>query len=261
MGRDATKAAGNPWYQARKKAAEYDDRLCSRESAAEQLGMSVSSLADAELGNTKFMPVDKAVLMADRYNAPWLLNHYCLNECPIGCRHSLSDEVVGIDRVTVKLLKSLKTEQLGEVKDTLLDIAADGKITEDEKPALQEVLTYLDDLAKTVSELKTIGEMALNEDGDAHGSKYQETGITRYDTARRNNEDMAEALRMAASAKEDHDRMIHLRGVLSQLAWRAAEANCASEEERPRKMQSVLGELLSAARMQGLIRDEGGDFK
>lgn len=173
MGRDATKAAGNPWYQARKKAAEYDDRLCSRESAAEQLGMSVSSLADAELGNTKFMPVDKAVLMADRYNAPWLLNHYCLNECPIGCRHSLSDEVVGIDRVTVKLLKSLKTEQLGEVKDTLLDIAADGKITEDEKPALQEVLTYLDDLAKTVSELKTIGEMALNEDGDAHGSKYE----------------------------------------------------------------------------------------
>lgn len=78
MGRDATKAAGNPWYQARKKAAEYDDRLCSRESAAEQLGMSVSSLADAELGNTKFMPVDKAVLMADRYNAPWLLNHYPL---------------------------------------------------------------------------------------------------------------------------------------------------------------------------------------
>ena len=143
MGRDATKAAGNPWYQARKKAAEYDDRLCSRESAAEQLGMSVSSLADAELGNTKFMPVDKAVLMADRYNAPWLLNHYCLNECPIGCRHSLSDEVVGIDRVTVKLLKSLKTEKLGDVKDTLLDIAADGKITEDEKPALQEVLAYV----------------------------------------------------------------------------------------------------------------------
>lgn len=44
MGRDATKAAGNPWYQARKKAAEYDDRLCSRESAAEQLGMSVPKL-------------------------------------------------------------------------------------------------------------------------------------------------------------------------------------------------------------------------
>ena len=80
---------------------------------------------------------------------------------------------------------------------------------------------------------------------DTAFQNYQETGITRYNTARRNNEDMAEALRMAASAKEDHDRMIHLRG----------------EEDRPRKMQAVLGELLSAARMQGLIRDEGGDFK
>lgn len=27
MGREATKAAGNPWYEARKRAAEYDDRL------------------------------------------------------------------------------------------------------------------------------------------------------------------------------------------------------------------------------------------
>ena len=98
-------------------------------------------------------------------------------------------------------------------------------------------------------------EQALVEQGYLHEE------ITRYDTARRNHEDMAEALRMAASAKEDHDRMIHLRGVLSQLAWRAAEANRASEEERPRKMLAVLGELLSAARMQGLIRDEGGDFK
>ena len=162
MGRDATKAAGNPWYQARKKAAEYDDRLCSRESAAEQLGMSVSSLADAELGNTKFMPVDKAVLMADRYNAPWLLNHYCLNECPIGCRQSISDEVLGIERVTVKLLKNLKVDQIESVKEKLVDIAEDGVISEDEKPDLKEVMDYLDALSKTVSELKTIGQIALN---------------------------------------------------------------------------------------------------
>ncbi len=168
MARGATKASGNPWYEARKKAAEYDERLCSREGAAERLGMSVSAVADAELGLSKCMPPDKAVLMADLYKAPNLLNHYCLHECPIGCRHSLSDEVVDIDRVTVKLLKSLRVEKLGEIKDTLLDIAEDGKITDDEKPALKDVLDYLDGLAKTVSELKTIGEMALRggaEDG------------------------------------------------------------------------------------------------
>ncbi|WP_317396880.1 XRE family transcriptional regulator [Anaerotruncus colihominis] len=166
MGREARKAAGNPWYEARKKAAEYDDRLCSREGAAERLGMSVSAVADAELGLTKCMPVDKAVLMADLYNAPQLLNYYCLHECPIGCRHSISDEVVDIDRVTVKLLKGLRVDRLEEIKDSLLDIAEDGKITDDEKPELKEVLDYLDSLAKTVSELKTIGEIALGEVDD-----------------------------------------------------------------------------------------------
>ena len=171
MGREARKAAGNPWYEARKKAAEYDDRLCSREGAAERLGMSVSAVADAELGLTKCMPVDKAVLMADLYNAPQLLNYYCLHECPIGCRHSISDEVVDIDRVTVKLLKGLRVDKLEEIKDSLLDIAEDGKITDDEKPELKEVLDYLDSLAKTVSELKTIGEIALGEVDDGTAPK------------------------------------------------------------------------------------------
>lgn len=88
MGRDATKAAGNPWYQARKKAAEYDDRLCSRESAAEQLGMSVSSLADAELGNTKFMPVDKAVL-GDATGGVCGMKYQPVYKCPL-CGRLLS---------------------------------------------------------------------------------------------------------------------------------------------------------------------------
>lgn len=162
MGRDATKAAGNVWYEARMNAAKYDDRLRSREGAAERLGMSVSSIADAELGLTKFMPVDKAVLMADAYNAPHLLNHYCLHECPIGCRRPISDENLEIDRVTVRLLKNLRVSQLNEIKDTLVDIAEDGVISEDEKPDLREVMEYLDELARVLSELQAISKKALN---------------------------------------------------------------------------------------------------
>lgn len=162
MGRDATKALGNPWYEARKNAAKYDERLLSREGAAEMLGMSVSSVADAELGLTKCMPVDKAVLMADLYKAPHLLNHYCLNECPIGCRHCISEEVYDIDRVTVKLLRNLKVDDLEAMKEKLLDIAEDGVISESEKPDLKAILDYLEKVAKTVSELKIIGDMVLN---------------------------------------------------------------------------------------------------
>lgn len=39
----------------------YNERLYSREGAAELLGISVSTLADYELGNTKVVPVDKVV--------------------------------------------------------------------------------------------------------------------------------------------------------------------------------------------------------
>ena len=40
-------------------------------------------MADYELGNTKVVPVDKVVLMADLYNAPELITGYCMRECPV----------------------------------------------------------------------------------------------------------------------------------------------------------------------------------
>lgn len=159
MGRKATKASNNPWYEARMNAAKYDGRLSSREGAAELLGMSVSAVADAELGLTKVMPVDKAVLMADLYNAPNLLNYFCLNECPIGCRHSISDDVKSIESVTLNLLKILQIDRLADIKKTLIDIAADGVIDADEMEDLKEVVSYLDNAAKRISELKTICAM------------------------------------------------------------------------------------------------------
>lgn len=58
MGRGPTKSNENVYFVARKKAAMYNERLYSREGAAELLGISVSTLADYELGNTKVVPVD-----------------------------------------------------------------------------------------------------------------------------------------------------------------------------------------------------------
>ena len=162
MGRGATKAAGNVWYEARIEAAKWDDRLSSRSGAAEQLNVSEDVVKNAELGLHKHLPVDLAVLMADQYNAPQLLNYYCLHECPIGCRHSISTEVVDLDRVTVKLIGSLQVNKLQDLKGKLLDIAADGRITEDERPELKEVVDYLDGVAKMISELKLLAEMAVN---------------------------------------------------------------------------------------------------
>jgi len=161
MGRGATKAAGNLWYEARINAAKYNDKLSSREGAAELLGCSVDVLVRVENDLYKCMPVETAILMADLYNAPHLLNHYCRN-CPIGCDSPISDENPDLDRVTVKLLKKLKLEKIASIKERLLEIAEDGVISEDEKPELEEVVGFLEEIVTTVSELRSITRKVLN---------------------------------------------------------------------------------------------------
>lgn len=109
MGRDAAKACENQCFRCRKEAAKYNKKLDSREGAAEMLGISVSSLADYELGNTKVIPVDKVVLMADIYNSPELMAWYCSSECLIGkCFPMPSSEVATVERTAMNLLKQLR---------------------------------------------------------------------------------------------------------------------------------------------------------
>ena len=97
MGRGSTKGNENVYFVARKRAAMYNERLYSREGAAELLGISVSTLADYELGNTKVVPVDKVVLMADLYNAPELKTGYCKHECPICSYLPVATEAKGLE--------------------------------------------------------------------------------------------------------------------------------------------------------------------
>ncbi len=88
MPRQATKAAGNRYCQARMRAAEFNDRFSSRAAAAEEIsGVSEEMLKKYELDITK-PPNDVVALMADAYKAPELVLWYCSHECPLGknCR-------------------------------------------------------------------------------------------------------------------------------------------------------------------------------
>lgn len=105
MGNGGTKENQNVYFRARKQAAMYNERLSSREGAAEMLGISPSTLADYELGITKFVPVDKVVLMADLYNCPELRTGYCKYECPIGKHIPLATSVSGIEGIALRLAK------------------------------------------------------------------------------------------------------------------------------------------------------------
>lgn len=158
MGSDYTKANENIYFVCRKEAAKYNDKLNSRESASELLGVSVSSLADYELGNTKVVPVDKVVLMADLYNAPQLLNSYCASECPIGCRREIATEIQSLERTVVCLSDALSDGKLQKYMDRLTHIAIDGKVNEDEKDSMNEIVAYMSHLKKLLEELLLFDE-------------------------------------------------------------------------------------------------------
>lgn len=152
------KKGENIYFACRKKAAMYNEALNSRENAAELLGISTSTLANHELGITKNVPVDTVVLMADLYNCPELKNGYCKHECPIGRNLPLATEENGLQGITVKILNSLDDENVRMMKKSLLNIALDGKITEDEKDEFEGIVKTLDVLASAISELRMIAE-------------------------------------------------------------------------------------------------------
>lgn len=127
------------------------------------LGFGRDAIRRVENNLNKVMPVDTAVLLADLYNEPSLLNYYCLNECPIGCRRAISDSAVGIDRATVKLTKALRKEDVQRFKHGLQDIAEDGVVSEDEFGKLNGIIEELREVSKIISELEIIRDKMKKE--------------------------------------------------------------------------------------------------
>jgi len=155
---NCTKCNENIYFACRKAAASYNDKLSSRESAAELLGISPSTLANHELGITKNVPVDTVVMMADLYHAPQLKNLYCKNECPIGKGLPVATEFNSLEGITVRLLNNLDDEEIRNMKKRLLSIAEDGKVDEREKEEFAVIMKNLDALAETISELRMLAE-------------------------------------------------------------------------------------------------------
>ena len=48
------------------------------------------------------------------------------------------------------------------MRDNLIEITADGKITEDELPSLKKIIDQLEKMAEVISEMKIAGEKYMN---------------------------------------------------------------------------------------------------
>lgn len=106
MPKFATKAADNMFCQARYEAAKFNERLSSREGAAEELGVDRTRLARIELGSVTPYP-EEVLLMADIYRAPELKGNYCREMCPLG-KGMPKIENQDIDRIALRALCSFR---------------------------------------------------------------------------------------------------------------------------------------------------------
>lgn len=85
---------------------------------------------------------------------------------------------------------------------------------------------------------------------------FQETGTARYDREYRSYEDLATALRMAASANDDHTQLISIRCDVATLGARAEDllAVNLSDAYRDGRVRALLQEVAAVASTYGLIR-------
>jgi transcriptional regulator with XRE-family HTH domain len=154
MSNIASKTSTNVLYQARCAASAHNEQLKSRESTADIMSIDRGRLYRIESGVTDPYP-EEIHMMADLYGAPELRNWYCRSKCPLGknmpevCDFSL-------DRISIRALSSLG--KVGAVKEMLLSIVADGIISEDERPELEQIIAALDELNEVSQNLKNWAE-------------------------------------------------------------------------------------------------------
>lgn len=141
MSKQATKACGNRYFEARMRAAKFNEKLFTRAGASEVIpGVTEDSLKKYELDINR-PPNIVVALMADAYNEPELRQWYCANECPLGkdCRETPPQ--MPAERALLRLQNS--TYEMDNVIKQLSLLMEDGELSDDERtliPKLKEQL-------------------------------------------------------------------------------------------------------------------------
>ena len=159
MGKKASKAVGNMYYDARSEAAEKDSVFNSRESASDVLHIERTRLANIELGNITPYP-EEVKCMAKEYNTPELCNYYCANECPIGMGSVTEVKMDDFDRLSLKLLGSLK--DIDYIRQTLIEISEDGIISIEEQDSFNAIIESLEKISTSANALKLWAEKNIH---------------------------------------------------------------------------------------------------
>ena len=153
MARVSTKENKNLYWQAREAMG------LSREAASEVLE-TIPPERIERIENEKFLPhPDEVLLMAERYKAPMLCNYYCSNQCPIGQQYVPEVQAKELSAIVLEMLASLNS--MNRLKERLIEITVDGKITGDEIEDFIYIQEELERISIAVETLQLWSEQML----------------------------------------------------------------------------------------------------
>ena len=146
MGRKSVKENKNIYQQYREEAG------FTREKASETMGI-VSETRIEKIESEKTVPYpDEIMAMAQCYKAPDLCNYYCSNECPIGIKYVPQVQAKELTQIVLEVLATLNS--LEKDKERLIEISADGEVSEEEEKDFGYIKDQLDRISMAVDSLQ-----------------------------------------------------------------------------------------------------------
>lgn len=139
----------------------------TREKASEcMVGISASRIEKIEYELQEPTPYD-VVQMADCYKRPDLCNYFCSHKCEIGNRYVPEIEVSELPNIILETIASLN--EINPLTGRLIQIARDGKISDDEIKDFAYISKKLDEISLAIDSLnlwidKTASENGINID-------------------------------------------------------------------------------------------------
>lgn len=106
---------------------------------------------------------DEVLILADVYGEPSLCNYYCAMQCPIGQDEGIpyveQPEQTELPIIVLRMIAALNNTN--QMKDRLIEIAADGDVTDEEYEEFESIRNELDKITSTVKTLELWADKAI----------------------------------------------------------------------------------------------------
>ena len=161
MGKQSTRENKTIYQICREEAG-----LTRSEASEKMTAVSDSKIEKFEYEMQDPTPYD-IIQMADAYKRPDLCKYFCSHKCEIGHRYVPEVEVSDLSDIILETIASLN--EINPLTTRLIQIARDGKISDDEMKDFAFISKKLDEISLAVDSLnlwvdKTANEQGLNID-------------------------------------------------------------------------------------------------